>query len=426
MVNRGVDLRANPNDFSLERFDAGVELVDRERIEVLPSEQDQRIVGLAWKELVQVHGGRIPFPHPIVKEKDLRGRAFGARRDRMDAIPETMPETMIAIDPALPGGPEVLQPVERPVPTPAAGEVLIRVEAAGVNRPDVMQRLGLYPPPPGAPTIPGLEVAGRIVGGSRDGERVCALVAGGGYAQYCVAPEGQCLPVPGGFSIVEAAALPETFFTVWTNLFQRGGAKAGDIVLVHGGTSGIGTTAVLLGKAFGVDVIVTAGSAEKCARALAIGAAHAIDYNAQDFVAEVKRITGGAGVDVVLDMVGGDYLLRNLACLAEDGRHVSIAAQRGASVEIPIWDVMRKRLTLTGSTLRARSVEFKAALADELKREVWPHLEAGRIRPVIHSTFPLADAAGAHRLMDSGDHVGKIVLEVSDRSPPAAKVSETG
>ncbi len=330
----------------------------------------------------------------------------------MDAIPETMPETMTAIDPARPGGPEVLEPVERPVPKPAAGEILIRVEAAGVNRPDVMQRLGFYPPPPGAPTIPGLEIAGTIVGGDRAGERVCALVAGGGYAQYCIAPEGQCLPVPAGFSMVEAAALPETFFTVWTNLFQRGGARAGDTILVHGGTSGIGTTAILLGKAFGLTVIVTAGSGEKCARALALGAAHAIDYKARDFVAEVKRITGGAGVAVVLDMVGGDYVPKNLDCLAEDGRHVSIAAQRGASVEIPIWDVMRKRLTLTGSTLRARSAEFKAALADELRREVWPHLEAGRIRPAIDSTFPLDKAADAHRRMEAGDHVGKIILVV--------------
>ncbi|HEX8512334.1 MAG TPA: NAD(P)H-quinone oxidoreductase [Allosphingosinicella sp.] len=326
----------------------------------------------------------------------------------MDAIPDKM----IAIDPAAPGGPEVLQPVERPVPKPAPGEVLIRVEAAGINRPDVMQRLGFYPPPPGAPTIPGLEVAGTIVGGSRDGEQVCALVAGGGYAQYCAAPEGQCLPVPAGFSMVEAAALPETFFTVWTNLFQRGGARAGDSVLVHGGTSGIGTTAILLGKVFGLKVIVTAGSAAKCARALELGAAHAIDYKSQDFVQEVKRITSAEGVTVVLDMVGGDYVQRNLACLAEDGRHVSIAAQRGPSVEIPIWDVIRKRLVLTGSTLRARSAEFKAALSDELRREVWPHLDAGRIRPAIDSTFPLTDAAGAHRLMDSGEHVGKIVLEV--------------
>jgi putative PIG3 family NAD(P)H quinone oxidoreductase len=297
----------------------------------------------------------------------------------MDAIPDTM----TAIDPAAPGGPEALQPVERPVPKPAAGEVLIRVAAAGVNRPDVMQRLGFYPPPPGAPSIPGLEVAGTIVAGDDAlvGTQVCALVAGGGYAEYCAAPSGQCLPVPNGFSMVEAAALPETFFTVWTNLFRRGGARRGDTVLVHGGTSGIGTTAILLGKVFGLTVIVTAGSGEKCARALEIGAAHAIDYKAQDFAAEVKRITGGAGVAVVLDMVGGDYVPRNLACLAEEGRHVSIAAQRGPNVEIALWDVMRKRLTLTGSTLRARPVEIKAALAEELRREVWPHLEAGRIRP---------------------------------------------
>jgi putative PIG3 family NAD(P)H quinone oxidoreductase len=320
---------------------------------------------------------------------------------------------MIAIDPSQAGGPEVLRPVERPVPEPGDGELLIRVEAAGVNRPDVMQRLGLYPPPPGAPSIPGLEVAGTIAGGERKGERVCALVAGGGYAEYCVAPAGQCLAVPAGFSMVEAAALPETFFTVWTNLFQRGGARPGDTVLVHGGTSGIGTTAILLGKAFGLTVIVTAGSPDKCARALDAGAAHAIDYKAEDFVAAVKRLTEGRGVDVVLDMVGGDYLPRNLDCLAEEGRHVSIAVQRGAKAEIPIWQVMAKRLTLTGSTLRARPAAFKALVADELRREVWPHLEAGTIRPLIDSVFPLADAAGAHRRMESGDHVGKIVLEVA-------------
>ncbi|HEU0100568.1 MAG TPA: NAD(P)H-quinone oxidoreductase [Allosphingosinicella sp.] len=332
----------------------------------------------------------------------------------MDAIPETM----MAIDPAAPGGPEVLQPVERPVPEPGADEVLIRVSAAGVNRPDVMQRLGFYPPPAGAPSIPGLEVAGTVVdtgpGAARElyGSPVCALVPGGGYAEYVVAHADICLPVPGGFSMVEAAALPETFFTVWSNLFQRGGAKAGDTVLVHGGTSGIGTTAILLGRVFGLTVVVTAGSSEKCARALEIGAAHAIDYKARDFVEEVKAITGGQGVAVVLDMVGGDYVPRNLACLAEEGRHVSIGGQRGATAQIPLWDVMRKRLTLTGSTLRARSSAFKAALALDLERQVWPHLEAGRIRPVIHSVFPLADAAGAHRLMDSGDHVGKIVLRV--------------
>jgi NADPH2:quinone reductase len=329
---------------------------------------------------------------------------------------DTIPATMIAIDPDAAGGPEVLKPVERPVPQAGPGEVLIRVAAAGVNRPDVMQRMGFYPPPPGAPSIPGLEVAGTVVAGDEGliGARVCALVAGGGYAEYCAAPAGQCLPVPGGFTMVEAAALPETFFTVWTNLFQRGGAKAGDTVLVHGGTSGIGTTAILLGKAFGLEVIVTAGSAEKCAAALAVGAGHAVNYRGEDFVEAVKKITAGKGVAVVLDMVGGDYVPRNLACLAEEGRHVSIAAQRGASAEVPLWEVMRKRLTLTGSTLRARPAEFKAALRDELRREVWPHLEAGRIRPAIDGVFPLERAADAHRRMESGEHVGKIVLEVGN------------
>ena len=330
----------------------------------------------------------------------------------------TIPDTMIAIDPEAPGGPDVLQPVERPVPEPGPGELLIRVEAAGVNRPDVMQRLGFYPPPPGAPTIMGLEVAGTVaaVGEGADqgriGDRVCALVAGGGYAEHAAAPEGQCLPVPGPLSMIEAAALPETFFTVWNNLFRLGGAREGDRVLVHGGTSGIGTTAILLGRQFGLEVIVTAGSAEKCARALEIGAAHAIDYRSADFVEEVARISGGAGVKVVLDMVGGDYLQRNLACLAEDGRHVSIAVQRGPRGEVSLLDIMRRRLVLTGSTLRARSADFKAELAAELRDQVWPHLEAGRIRPVIDSVFPLAAAADAHRRMDEGGHVGKIVLEV--------------
>jgi NADPH2:quinone reductase len=329
---------------------------------------------------------------------------------------DTVPETMLAIDPEAPGGPEVLKPVERPVPRPGPGEVLISVAAAGVNRPDVMQRLGLYPPPPGAPTIPGLEVAGRVVAAGegaaapRLGEQVCALVAGGGYAEYCAAPAGQCLPVPAPLSPVEAAAIPETFFTVWENLFRRGGARAGDAVLVHGGTSGIGTAAILLGRVFGLEVIVTAGSDEKCAAALAIGAGHAVNYRGEDFVEAVGRITGGRGVAAVLDMVGGDYVPRNLRCLAEEGRHVSIAAQRGATAEVPLWPVMAKRLTLTGSTLRARPADFKAGLAAELRREVWAHLESGEIRPVVHATFPLARAADAHRLMESGDHVGKIVL----------------
>jgi NADPH:quinone reductase len=326
----------------------------------------------------------------------------------------TLPASMTAIDPDKAGGPEVLRLVERPVPQPRPGEVLIEVAAAGVNRPDVMQRLGLYPPPPGAPAILGLEVAGTVVAGAEAviGRRLCALVSGGGYAQYCAAPLGQCLPVPDTLTMVEAAVIPETLFTVWSNVFQRGYAREGESLLVHGGTSGIGTTAILLGRLFGLAVIVTAGSEEKCARALAIGAAHAINYRSQDFVEEVKRITVGRGVDIVLDMVGGDYLPRNLACLAEDGRHVSIAAQRGAKAELAIWDMMRRRLTLTGSTLRARSVEFKSMLAEEIERVVWPEVARGRFRPVIDSVFPLEQAAEAHRRMESGGHVGKIVLEV--------------
>ena len=330
----------------------------------------------------------------------------------------TLPETMIAIDPAAPGGPEVLQPAERPVPKPGPGELLIEVAAAGVNRPDVMQRLGLYPPPRGAPTIIGLEVAGLVaavgegVPASNVGGRVCALVAGGGYAQYCTAPAGQCLPVPEALSMVEAAAIPETLFTVWSNVFQRAYAREGETLLVHGGTSGIGTTAILLGKLFDLTVIVTAGSDDKCARALEVGAAHAINYRSHDFVEEVKRITAGRGVHMVLDMVGGDYVPRNLACLAEEGRHVSIAAQRGPKAELALWDIMRRRLTLTGSTLRARSVEFKTLLRDEIGRVLWPQVEAGRFHPIIDSTFPLEQAADAHRRMESSDHVGKIVLEV--------------
>jgi NADPH2:quinone reductase len=331
----------------------------------------------------------------------------------------TVPAMMVAIEAEQPGGPEMLRPVERPVPQPGPGEVLVRVAAAGVNRPDLMQRMGLYPPPPGAPAIPGLEIAGTVValGDGVDpallGQPVCALVAGGGYAQYCVAPAAQCLPVPAGLSMVEAAALPETFFTVWSNLFDRGGAKAGETALVHGGTSGIGTTAILLGKLFGLAVIVTVGSDEKAAKALEIGADHAINYRAADFVEEVKRITGGRGVDVVLDMIGGDYVARNIACMAEEGRHVSIAVQRGAKAEIPVWAIMAKRLILTGSTLRARPVAFKAAIADALRDKVWPHLESGGLRPVIDTVLPLEAAADAHRRMESSEHIGKIVLEVA-------------
>ncbi|MEA3030240.1 MAG: NADPH:quinone reductase [Sphingomonadales bacterium] len=329
-----------------------------------------------------------------------------------------LPTEMDAIDPEGPGGPEVLALVRRPVPRPGPGEVLIKVAAAGVNRPDVLQRRGLYPPPPGAPTIPGLEVAGEIgatgkgVPGEMVGQEVCALIAGGGYAEYAVAPAGQCLPVPASLTMVEAAAMPETLFTVWTNLFERAYAAEGEIALVHGGTSGIGTMAIALADLFGLRIIVTCGSDEKCRRAEALGASAAINYRTRDFVEEVNRLTGGAGVHIVLDMVGGDYLPRNLDCLAEDGRHVSIAVQKGAVGELNIAKVMQRRLTLTGSTLRPRSAEFKSLVADELSRAVWPHVEAGKLKPVIDSTFPLADAAEAHRLMESGEHVGKIVLTV--------------
>ncbi|MBW4329794.1 NAD(P)H-quinone oxidoreductase [Stakelama sp. CBK3Z-3] len=323
---------------------------------------------------------------------------------------------MTAIDPAQAGGPEVLVACERPVPRPRAGEVLIRVAAAGVNRPDVMQRQGNYPPPPGAPSIPGLEIAGTIaalgedVGQEHLGQPVCALVAGGGYAEYALAPVGQCLPVPDALSMVEAAAMPETLFTVWTNLFERAYASDGDTVLVHGGTSGIGTMAISLANLFGLTIIVTCGSDDKCAAAKRHGADYAINYKTEDFVERVADITNGEGVAAVLDMVGGDYVARNLKCLAEDGRHVSIAVQRGAKAEIPIFAIMQRRLTLTGSTLRARDTAFKALVADELHRTVWPHVEAGRLKPLIDKSFALKDAAKAHARMESGDHAGKIVL----------------
>ncbi|MBX9796269.1 NAD(P)H-quinone oxidoreductase [Sphingomonas sp.] len=329
-----------------------------------------------------------------------------------------LPARMRAIDPAPPCPAEALVVVERPVPVPGAGEVLIRVAAAGVNRPDVLQRLGMYPMPPGVPTILGLEVAGEIVALGTGvepellGQPVCALINGGGYADYAVAPVGQCLTVPAALTMVEAAAMPETLFTVWTNLFERAYAVEGDTVLVHGGTSGIGTMAIALGGLFGLTMIVTCGSDDKCAAALKLGAAHAINYRSEDFVARVAEITGGRGCQAVLDMVGGDYVPRNLKCLAEDGRHVSIAVQGGVTATVPLFDIMRRRLTLTGSTLRPRDVSFKSLVADELARAVWPHVEAGRLKPVIDTTFPLAEAGAAHARMEAGDHVGKIVLTV--------------
>jgi putative PIG3 family NAD(P)H quinone oxidoreductase len=294
---------------------------------------------------------------------------------------------------------------------------LIKVAAAGVNRPDILQRRGLYPPPPGAPDILGLELAGEVIDAGEGyeeliGQAVCALVAGGGYAEYCAAPVGTCLPIPAALSPTEAAAMPETLFTVWVNLFERGFAADGDWVLVHGGTSGIGTMAIALGKLFGLHVIVTCGTDDKCARAVDLGAEAAINYREQDFVEEVHRVTDRVGVNVIIDMIGGEYLPRNLACLAEEGRHVSIAVQHGATAEIPIVDIMRRRLTLTGSTLRPRSIEFKTMVADEIGKTVWPYVEGGRLKPVIDSTFPLDQAAAAHARMEAGDHIGKIVLEV--------------
>ena len=323
---------------------------------------------------------------------------------------------MIAIDPAAPGGPEVLQPATRPVPLPGAGEVLIRVAAAGVNRPDVLRRRGMYPPPPGAPSIPGLEVAGDIIAvgdgvdPGRIGQRVCALVAGGGYAEYCAAPLGQCLPVPDAISMIEAAAMPETLFTVWTNLFERAYAAEGDTVLVHGGTSGIGTMAIALGKLFGLTVIVTCGSDGKCARARELGADHAINYATQDFVSEVQAITGGKGVQVVLDMVGGSYVQKNLDVMNERGRVVMIAFLQGPTAQLNLMRMMLKRLTLTGSTLRSRSVEEKARIAAQVERNVWPWIAAGRVKPVIDSTFPLTEAEQAHARLNAGAHAGKVVL----------------
>src|SRR3954463_10133779 len=303
---------------------------------------------------------------------------------------------MMAVVAPQPDGAEELALIDRPVPRPGPGEVLIEVAAAGVNRPDILQRRGLYPPPPGAPDILGLEISGQVVDvgpGAEPllGQMVCALVAGGGYAEYCVAPAGTCLSVPSALSLIEAAAVPETLFTVWVNLFERGFAADGDWVLVHGGTSGIGTMAIALGKLFGLKVIVTCGTEEKCRRALELGAEAAINYREQDFVEEVHRATARKGVNVVVDMVGGDYLPRNLSCLAEEGRHVSIAVQRGPTAEIQIFDIMRRRLTLTGSTLRPRSIEFKTMVADEIANTVWPYAEGGRLRPVIDAIFPLAE-----------------------------------
>ena len=326
---------------------------------------------------------------------------------------------MRAIEITQPGGPEVLQPCERPVPQLKPGEILIRVLAAGVNRPDVFQRLGQYPVPPGASDLPGLEVAGEIVDGDlgdsgfNKGDLVCALVQGGGYAEYCAAPLAQCLPVPKGLTPLEAAALPETYFTVWSNVFQRAALAEGETLLVQGGSSGIGTTAIQLARAFGHRVFATAGSADKCRACEDLGAERAINYKTEDFAAVARELTNGKGVDVVLDMVGGDYVAREIGCLADDGRIVVIALLGGAKANVDLGQVLRRRLTITGSTLRPRPVAFKAHIARELRERVWPLLEAGAIKPVIYQTFPLEEAASAHTLMESSAHVGKIMLNVA-------------
>ena len=321
---------------------------------------------------------------------------------------------MIAIEIREPGGPEVLQPVERSRPELRDGELLIRVDAAGVNRPDIMQRLGKYPPPPGASDVPGLEVAGTIAESAapnwKTGDRVCALVSGGGYAELCAAPAPQCLRIPDGLDATAAAALPETFFTVWTNLFERGSLRRGERVLIHGGTSGIGTTAIQLARAFGATVYATAGSDEKCRACERLGATAAINYRTADFVSSIRELTDGHGVDVILDIVGGDYLPRNIDCLALNGRLVQIGLIGGSRAQMNLTAILQRRLTLTGSTLRARTVEEKGALAREVEKHVWPLLDKGTIKPIVHATFPLARAGDAHRLLESGEVIGKIVL----------------
>ena len=366
-------------------------------------------------------------------------------------MPRPIPSQMRAIEISTPGGPEVLRPGQRPVPSPAAGEVLIEVAAAGVNRPDVLQRKGGYPPPPGASDIPGLEVAGTIVAiGPKDhgksapqdhgksapqadksapanelapqanpwkiGDEVCALVTGGGYAEYVAAPAVQCLPVPRGLTLEQAASLPETFFTVWVNVFQRAALKNDETLLVQGGSSGIGVTAIQMARAFGHRVFVTAGTAKKCAECEKLGATRAINYRNEDFVAVIKQLTGGRGVDVILDMVGGDYVPRELASLADDGRLSLIAFLGGTKTSLDMTDILRRRLTITGSTLRPRPVEVKAIIARALREKVWPLIEAGKIRPMIYRTFGLEEAAAAHALMESSEHVGKILLSVSKKN----------
>jgi putative PIG3 family NAD(P)H quinone oxidoreductase len=354
----------------------------------------------------------------IIQQLARARRPLSIVKESETAMPNGLPETMDAIEIKAFGGPEMLVPGTRPVPVPGPGEILVKVAAAGVNRPDILQRQGGYAPPKGASDIPGLEIAGTVAALGPDvrrwhvGEPVCALVAGGGYAAYCAVPEVQCLPIPKGFDMVQAAALPETFFTVWTNIFERAGLKPGESLLVHGGSSGIGTTAIQLAKAFGSRVFATAGSPTKCRACESLGAERAINYREEDFAAVLADLTGGRGVDVILDMVGGDYLARDVKSLALEGRLVMIAHLQGSKVEFDFLPVMLKRATITGSTLRPRSPEQKGAIARALEAKVWPLLERGTVKPVIEATLPLARAADAHRLMESSRHIGKIVLVV--------------
>ena len=410
-------MRAHPGDLVLELFDPRIKLGARIGIEAFLC-QKARGVTLA--------GGKIVIIHQHAESNALRCKSTTRYKTlkRVAGMPQgsaesmSLPDTMTAIGFDAPGEPAVLKPQILPVPQPGPGEVLIKVAYAGVNRPDVAQRQGSYPPPKGASPIPGLEIAGEVmalgagVENDKIGRRVCALVSGGGYAEYCLARAAHCLPVPPGLPLDQAAALPETLLTVWHNIFERAYARDGETILVHGGTSGIGSMAIMLGKLFGLTVIVTCGTPQKCAAALEIGAAHAIDYKAQDYVAEVQRITGGVGVQVVLDMVSGEYVARNMRCLAEDGRHVTIAVQGGMKAEINMAVVMVRRLTLTGSTLRPRSNEFKALLVNEVLDNAWPIVAEGALRPVMDMTFPLTEAAAAHRRMEAGAHIGKIVLKV--------------
>lgn len=415
MVNGPGQRLPRPVRFGIQVSDACFQFGDREAIKVLPCQQGQSIATHATRKIVVVvHRLNVDaLGAGVNKLDDARARAWGVR---LLADQHMIPADMTIVGISAPGGPDVLVRERRAVPSPGSGQVLIQVHAAGVNRPDVMQRQGRYPPPPGAPEWPGLEVAGEVVALGPDvdpawqGQRVCALLAGGGYAEYAVADVGLCLVVPPALTLAEAAAIPETLFTVWSNLFERAYVAEGDTVLVHGGTSGIGTMAIVLCGLFGIRILVTCGTDEKCAAAEALGAT-AINYRSTDFVEAVLRETEGRGVTAVLDMVGGDYLPRNIKCLADDGRHVSIAVLGGPKSTLFLPEIMQRRLTLTGSTLRARPVTFKAMLAEEIRSTVWPLAESGDLRPVVARRFALEEAAAAHDLMESGDFVGKIILQ---------------